>query len=250
MTFEEYGTIDHGVPYVVNVERGEGALTYIGVEHVQDPEDPQLDRLRRAWEEAQPTLALYEGPAHDPPADVEAAIRSGYGEAALVRFLAKRDGVEVRSFDPDLAEQVRALVATGRSRCEVALYFVLRQVVHERRRFCGEALVSRMFEVLTFYDGVGAVEGCLESVDELDTQVRARFVGLDWRNVPEEWFDPAVTVDPQWANLVSRELSEIRDAFMVTEICKGLSSGQRVFAVAGSSHVVMQEPAVRTCAKR
>jgi pheromone shutdown protein TraB len=46
-------------------------------------------------------------------------------------------------------------------------------------------------------------------------------------------------------NDISRASSDYRDGFMVQLLVQHLSEGQRVFAVVGGSHVVMQERLLR-----
>ena len=48
---------------------------------------------------------------------------------------------------------------------------------------------------------------------------------------------------------IHRQLNEFRDDIMFRNIMAALKKGERVFALVGRSHVVMQEPALRTVLK-
>jgi hypothetical protein len=92
LTMQEYGEVvsTHARPYVLIGD----SLVVFGAEHTRDPDDPQIDRIRRFWDRLQPTVALVEGRldffipyAMDP---VEKLGESGY-----VAWLAKADGARL-----------------------------------------------------------------------------------------------------------------------------------------------------------
>ena len=58
------------------------------------------------------------------------------------------------------------------------------------------------------------------------------------------WFDPMK--NETVFNEISRASNEYRDRYMVELLVRHLQEGERVFAVVGGTHVVMQEPALHT----
>jgi hypothetical protein len=66
----------------------------------------------------------------------------------------------------------------------------------------------------------------------------------DWRNItPSIFFSP----DPDnFVSVMHRTLIHYRDEVMLGKIVKSLKKRERVFAIVGRAHVVMQEPALRT----
>jgi hypothetical protein len=243
LTSAAYACTEHSVPYVLDVARRRGELRYFGAAHSYDPTDPQARAIEHAWAELGPTLAFYEGPTHEPLADRDAAIRSG-GEAGLVRFLAQRDGVPVRSLDPDHAAQTRAMIALGYTGEQVALYFVLLHVAQWSQRN-GDDLEGQLRTVLDHYSRVAGLESAPRSIAELDAMTRKWLPDLaDWREVDIGAFDPLAEDVPGWLDDMSRHLTALRDAAMIAALEQALRDGERVFAVAGASHVVRQEPAL------
>jgi hypothetical protein len=243
LTSAAYACTEHTVPYVLDVEGRRGHLRYFGAAHSYDPGDPQAAAIERAWAEFRPTLALYEGPTHDPLTDRDAAIRGG-GEAGLVRFLAQRDGVPVRSLDPDHATQASAMIGLGYAAEQVALYFVLLHVAQWTGRD-GEALDEHLRSVFDHYARVPGLESTPRTIAQLDAMVRKWLPELaDWREIEIGAFDPLAEDVPGWLDDLSRHLTSLRDAAMVTALRDAMRPGARVFAVAGASHVVRQEPAL------
>jgi hypothetical protein len=67
---------------------------------------------------------------------------------------------------------------------------------------------------------------------------------FDPRAVPKQWFDPTNTDTP--LNSISRASSDYRNCYMVPMLAAAARHGKRVFVVVGGSHVIMQEPALRS----
>ncbi len=65
----------------------------------------------------------------------------------------------------------------------------------------------------------------------------------EWRRVPEGWFHPLK--NEAFTNELSRRTSLVRDRHMLKTLTEAVRNGERVFAVAGSGHVVMLERALR-----
>jgi hypothetical protein len=236
--------LEHAVPYVLHLERGRGALLYFGAGHLTAPDDPRVDQMLAAWEQFRPTIVLYEGPRRDAPIGMRTAIPS-QGEGAVVRWLARRDRIPAASLDPAVSTQVTRMVELGYSVDDLALWYCLRQVVHERARHTGGELDARMLKVFDYYRHVSGLPRVPTTVTEFQDRVRARFPELgDWRAVPSTWADPAGELTG-WSHTVSRRINEVRDRYMLERILGARRRGERVFAVAGATHVVMQEPALR-----
>jgi hypothetical protein len=63
------------------------------------------------------------------------------------------------------------------------------------------------------------------------------------KNFFEEVSNPILTTSS--INLVLREMSLVRDRYIVKQINKYWQEGKNIFIVYGASHAVMQEPAIR-----
>ena len=251
LTYEEYGRIEHDTPYVLRFAASGGALVFFGSAHVFDPADPQVGQIMALWAESGPTLAFNEG--GDPPTEVTvAAAVSQFGESGLVRWLAHRDQVPVASIEPPISQQVTALRAAGYSDEQIKLFFVLRQVPQDRERTGQPMGAARVDEVLRYFLKETGIAGAPGSEAELAGSCARLLPGTvgDWRDVPQAWFDPVPGRAPAFTNAISLRLSEVRDAWVVALLIERVRAGERVFAVMGASHVVVQEPALRAALGR
>lgn len=244
LTYREYAQIEHATPYVLEFSRGAGALLFFGSAHTYDPGDPQVEQIAGSWASFRPTLAFNEG--GDPPAETSiAAAVTQYGESGLVRALARRDGVAVASIEPPLGEQVRALRAAGFTDEQIKLFFVLRQVPQHAAKTGTPMQEARLVEVLHYFTRETGLRSPGTPAEVVAACARRLPALRHWAEVPQEWFDPVFERPPVFTNDISRRTSDLRDAWAVRLLTDRVARGERVFAVMGASHVVVQEPALK-----
>jgi hypothetical protein len=247
MSWEQYSSLHVDWPYVATFDpAGSGELLYFGARHTYAPADPQLEMIESAWRTFRPDIALTEG-GH-PPIEKSCgeAVRK-YGEPGFVRCLAARDDVPTTSLDPTLAEEVAAL-RTRFPRERIKLFFVLRGVSQYVQRSGTDGVDAETTRVLGFYADTPGLSGAPHTVSQVQAAYEVAFPGHGrYSSVRPGWFDP-VRGDT-FLNAISRASSDYRDTYVVRRLAAHLERGERVFAVMGGSHVVMQEPALRAMLK-
>ena len=244
MTFQEYREIDHPVPYILRLEQGERGLLYFGARHVFDPADLQIDAIERMWEEFHPTVAFNEG--GNPPvlATREEAV-GRIGEPGWVRFLAARDGVPVFSLEPEREVETAHLVRRFTPE-EVKVFYILRQIPQWRNSRDPRPLADRLENMIGGLSLIQELAGAPRDYGELaESCVRVVPEIPDCLAITREWFDPVPDVRKGITNDISAEASWFRDLHMLDLLIDRVRRGERVFAVVGASHVVMQERPLR-----
>jgi len=169
-----------------------------------------------------------------------------HGESGLVRYLAARDHVPVRSIDPTLEAEVLELRKEFPAQ-KVKLFFVLRQITEYGRvqQATKNTIEGRMQEILRHFSTVPGLEVEPTTIAELDASCTRNLPKLgSYREARPDWFDPQKT--KTFLNKIGRRSSEIRDRYMINLLVGEVRQGRRVFAVVGGTHVVMQEPAIRS----
>jgi len=245
MSFEEYAAVPlPPMPHVLVLMADAGRLFYFGTRHTFDPNDWQIRAIEDYWRQFRPTLALNEG--GDPPAlESQEETVQRFGEAGLVRFLAKAGRVPVRSLEPPSDEE-HTLLQRDFSVEQIKVFYVLRGVVQFRKSRNDERVEGFVERVVQGLSREQGLEGPPCSLAEFErSYVRLFRAPTDWRVVPEDWFDPVISRPESYTNRISRQLSEFRDRYMVKLLIREVERGNRVFAVVGGSHVIMQERALR-----
>jgi hypothetical protein len=237
LTWDQYRDLAGPGPEVLRLRSGTGTLLYYGARHSRDPLDPQVRKIEDLWSECRPTIALAEGGLSPLAANAAQAV-ARYGEAGLVRFLASRDRIPVASLDPSDEEQVAALLLLFPPD-RVKLFYLLRRVVDLRRQTARGANPDALAEAeLRRLSRLPGLHGGPQSLRDVAAAVP------DWRDVPDSWFDPLRT--EAFTSQINRELSQVRNRHMVKLLTEQMAAGHRVFAVVGRTHLVMQEPALRS----
>ena len=249
MTFEQYAKKRHRVPYIIKLSADRSRLVYFGAKHVFGSDDPQLAHIERLWAKSKPEVAFFEGADPETTPTAAKSRAEVTGESGLVVFLAARDRVPVRTLEPAQKDEI-ALLLERYSPEEVKVFYVLRLIPQFRSGKHDESVETYTKNILGWLSSKPELKGAPRTVAELKASAARLLPKLaDWRDVPQEWFDPVPSPPPTYLNDVSRRLSEFRDRHMLTLLAEQVAQGKRVFAVVGASHVVMQERALRATIK-
>jgi hypothetical protein len=240
LTMAQYDSVSesHPRPYLVKLESTAGAALLFGASHTRDPSDPQLATLAREWEAFRPTVALVEGrlgfllPGLTDP--VEA-----FGEMGAAAALAKASDIRLYSWEPRREVEIARMLDSFPAE-RVALFYVLRPYFSQIRFGRPEDPEGFVEEYRRKRTGYPGLEGTLPSIRAIDSLWARDFVGLpDWRETSDEYGLPGYL-----AHLSSRS-NTLRDEHLAGVIVDLVQRGERVFAVAGSSHAVKLDAALR-----
>jgi hypothetical protein len=213
MTYEAYGQIEHEQPFVLRLEGDAGSLLYFGSYHTTDPDDPQVDSINHLWQMFEPTVALAEA-RKARRGSLESGVKT-FGESATLLESWSKERLLIFY----VLRSYTARGVAGRSDRQA------RELIRERGRWPG-------------------LDRAISSVAHLDSIWQDEFPdGPGWRDLP--WQATWPTGSDTWLNHVSADVNRFRDQYMVALITSLLERGERVFAVVGSSHVIMQEAALR-----
>ncbi len=243
MTYDEYVKANPSFPYIIKLQIGKGSLLYFGAQHIYDPKNAQTVQIEKLWKEFRPTVAYHESTGTSLSKTIEEAVSTS-GEPGLVRFLAVRDKVPVFSLEPNRNDEVAMMLKTYTPE-QVRVFFVLRQVPQFRERKNDQTLEEFMTTFLGNISYIAGLENAPpKTIIELDKSSLWLSPQLqDWRTADRSWSDPVAT--KAYTNQIARLSSEFRDLHMVKLLIDKVKQGERVFAVVGGSHVVMQEQVLK-----
>lgn len=245
MTLSEYAGIRHDTPYVFKACARGASLAYVGVRHARSLQDESIAAVMNEIAQASPTIVLVEGsiPAVSP--SLEDAAQT-WGESGVAAYLARARGIPVASLDGSLPEQAMDLRQAFGDDKAIAFYG-LRAIAQERGRAqaafdLGAFLDKRLLPWL-HKNGVTAEALSADAF----RAVAKRVTGIsDVASASESrWFDPLAEGDRFGFRTMAGHLVNARDIMMANRLVKSVLGGGSVLAVAGHSHVVMQEPAIR-----
>lgn len=250
MSYEEYQRIDRDEPYVLRLcdPTGTGHQLYFGSRHSNDPADPQMQRVADALRSIKTDVVLTEGGELEIEGLTrEDAIRR-FGEFGLTRWLALADGTRVETLDPPrVAEIAHPRDEAGFTVPQLKLFYTLHHVAQSRRSGAPpvdfDAAVPRYLQHLSNERGL---PGAPETLVEFEDAVRRLLPDVtDWRQIPEQFFYPGPQEPTHFTNEVQTASNDFRDRYHVRRLVQLVDTGKKIFAIVGSTHVVMREPALR-----
>ena len=230
-------------PYVVEIEGHKGAVLYYGSWHTNDPDDPQIADMTEKWTAFGPTVMVTEntGGFHLPGA--RRRIKS-LGEFGHAIDLAKQGQVPLWTLEPTWDQEI-AQVLEEYSAEEATVFYTLRVFLSERppdaRLDQIESLARKLLKKRGARPGLNRTVTTLEHMDQV------------WKNQlgePSDWrrADPSSVWpkdDGSRIQQLSARVNQVRDRHAAQIILDLVNQGERVFAVAGGSHTVKQEPVLR-----
>jgi hypothetical protein len=249
LTWDVFNATTITTPLIVEYTTPEGALLYVGVEHTNDPRDRQLQRLMLCWNAFRPTIAFTEGGVRPPMPTAAQAVREN-GEAGLVRSLADDLRIPIQNIDADAATELDFLLI-GATPEQVKVFITLRQLGQAKREdhpsVAGDwnKWANRwLAEKNNVNSHPAAIANALpRNAEELQRSVETLGLatpGQLWHELPADLVLP--TKDVTFTHKLARRSTELRDTNMIRTLRNTLNKPNRVFAVVGAGHIVMQGP--------
>jgi hypothetical protein len=243
LTWEEYLKKSKKIPYILELETRKGSLVYYGSIHRFDPRYPQFADIEKRWKEFKPTLALCEGCIW-PLEDSRKHAISLYGEGGLMRFLADKNRIPIQCIDPGMDKEAMHLIRFF-SADNIKLYYILRQALINRSRNKDIKNTNYVRHILRQLSNLKGFKGNPSTFDEFECTVYKMLPNLtQWQSIPCSSF---YSNSPEnFLAKIHLKLNEYRDQHMIRILLNELKKGKRVFAVVGRSHVIKQEPVLRS----
>lgn len=212
-----------------------GELLYFGALHTKDPAHPELAELRRVWNDFKPTVALVEGRMSFFVGTPTQGI-GVFGEGAVVYAMAKRDGIPLHTLEPPLDVEIAALLESGDQK-QVAMFRFLSGYISARRGGpVSDFKISRLLAKRT-----RSLTDAFPDAAAFDAYYAAQFPEApSWRDIPEQamWPGQSDTLLHRMATRSNRTRDEHFNRVMIDLV----NQGERVLAIAGRSHTIIQEP--------
>ena len=239
LSAKEY-RLGHKHPYLVQTRdsAGDGAVLIFGAAHVRDPTDSSLETIRREFQAFAPTVVLCEGrmtgllfPGLMDPVTT-------FGEPGLVRQLGYSHDCKVYTWEPPEQAIVRGLMDQSFDTQQIALRIVLSPYFSNLRFGKPDNPELYVLESIRNKRSWPQIGDVFSNVADIDQIWRQYFPdGPDWREVSDETELPGF--------LGEMDSNLVRDQHLFNIICELVDKGQRVFVIAGSSHAVKLENAVK-----
>ncbi len=256
ITFDEYQDMPpNKVPYTYVIENKEQYLYYFGSKHSYDQSLPQFDELRTFFNEFvlktkdKQRIVLVEGGNWPLGKDEEESITE-YGEMGFITYLANKANIEKVCPEPPTRLLYTELEKKF-SRDQIEYYYFARSCWQWARMNKTSGFESYIRGVLKQDEKDSGWEGYDFSFEHMKV-IHKDIFGTEF-DISDSQFFRKIT-DPTKTDTVMNKISRFedegfRDLYILGEVEKYWEQGKSIFVIYGSTHAVIQEPALRTLAE-
>ena len=245
MTGEDYNRLikTHARPYIVSLETNEGGLLLYGAEHTKDPKNKQIEDIQERFEKFRPSVVLVEGRMGFFYGGIEDSIKK-FGENGLLYFLAKQEKITAYTWETSLDSEVASVLKKHEPK-RVALFYILRPYFGNLRHGKPTDPDAKVAGTLSRRTKIKGLEDTFSSVKDIDDLWMKDFKGKpDWRDTSDEYGLPC------YLKTIAADSNAARDEHFARIIIDLVRKGERVFAMAGSSHAVKLDKTLRTALEK
>ena len=241
MTMDEYDQVidSHVRPYVVQIEGNPGAVLLYGSEHTKSPNDPQMMDIQNRWEAFNPTVALVEGRLGFLAEGFMNPVTE-FGESGWVYKLARDDSLPAYTWELQREDEV-SLMLEKYPKERVALFYILRPYASNLRYGKPEDPEAILEQYIRERTKIPGLEDSFKSVEDIDYVWQRDFKDYpDWRDTSDQhgW--------PGYLDEIADAANIIRNEHLAKLIVYLAQKGERVFIIAGSSHAVSLDAALKS----
>lgn len=230
---------NHRRPYIYVIEsKTKGKVIVLGLEHLNTPNHPQFDSIRHYWNLYKPTIALVEGRLGFLFKWMQNPIKH-YGESGLTSELAKKDGVDLYTWEPSRDDEIELLIKKHPAK-QLAMFYALRPFFGKsdaQRKESPEKQLQTLINERTDYKHL---KHSINTWEEIDSTWKKDFPSLNWRTYNAGYGYPG------YLNNIWNDSNLTRDEHMVRSIVELVEKGETVFVTMGVSHAPRVEEVLKS----
>jgi hypothetical protein len=237
-------------PYVVTAPGDNQTLYFFGCRHSNDIGDPQNSAIEALWHEFagqadSDKIAFCEGGLRPIEASRDESIKK-YSEPGLLTWLARQDGVEMVSPEPDETKEIEYLISQGFNSSQMMTYYFGRQMYQwvKRDHINHDDWKAYATHYIGTYAKLKPLQSdpfSLQSVLEMFQHETGQPFSIDAEDILYELSAPT-------SNSVSAASGTFRDISLLASITEAWQQHKSIFAVYGSGHAIVLEQALRNLA--
>jgi len=206
-------------------------ILFFGSYHSWNPEDPEMDQIKKIFKKFNPTLVLVETTKLISPKDEKKAILQ-HGETGLVQYLAQKNQIKAIPADPNKKLVIKKL-AKKYSKDELVLYFLLRTLDQYPKVKIKPKFNDFLKYVIKEYKKIfGHLS--YQRFQRIFKKVLKKKFNPNSLGKLTELFNPEKNLTI--LNLIARDESFLRDSYTLSILKKMLKKFDRILIVKGIGH--------------
>ena len=228
-------------PYILDFQKENKALLFIGSQHSNDPADSLFVRIKDLLTVFKPSVAFNEGGLFKIYSTADSTIRYSW-EPGYLRYLCKEANIPIESIEPSQEEEYDFILEKYTTE-EVFLFYGYRQADQLKRQVKNTPSINIEERLNLFLTSIGQEIFDEEAADypaKFRTLYKEKFkFAFAFGQLSSRFFAPTA----YFTNLsqINRSIGDFRDHFIIDKIKQAFETYDRIFIVMGAGHAVRQE---------
>ena len=244
LSHEEAVKIYYDLPYIYELTKGKKKLIVFGAGHIADPSHIQYKKFRDLFKKLKPDAVFVESWSNEKDwSDFKSEndiIKVG-GESTWLVYCAQKNKIPAFSWDLPYDKEIKLLLEKYSKKLIFAKY-ILRNIPYLNKYKLETQLQNRINQ----FRNASNWKGFDYSIDNLKKIHYSLFKKeIDFSNHKFYLMAPYPFKNDSILNKISRDASIERDKHGVKTILGSFKKYNKIIAIMGSTHAVMQEPAYK-----
>lgn len=244
LSHQEAVKINHPLPYIYELTKGNKKLIVLGAAHSNDPNNSQFKKFKESFTKLQPDAVFVESSSNEANwTDIKSedeVIKIG-GESSWLVYSAQKNKIPAFSWDLPYDKEIKLLLGKYSKELIFAKY-ILRNIPY----FDKDKIEIQMERRINQFKKASNWKDFDYSIDNLKRIHKNLFKKeIDFEDRKFYLMAPYPFGNDSILNKISRDASIERDKHGVKTILSAFKKYNKVIAIMGATHAVMQEPAYK-----
>lgn len=244
LSHEEAVKIDYDLPYIYELTKGKKKLIVLGAGHIADPTHIQYKKFRDLFKKLKPDAVFVESSSNEKDwSDFKSEndVIKICGESTWLVYYAQKNKISAFSWDLPYNKEIKLLLKKY-SKELIFAHYILRNIPYLDKNKLETQLQNRInqFKNASNWKGFDYSRGNLNKIHNKLFKKE-----IDFSNNEFYLIAPYPFKNDSILNKISRDASIERDKHSVKTILGAFKKYDKVIAIMGSTHAVMQEPAYK-----
>ena len=238
MKISEYKKIEykHKIPYIINLSKGKKKFLFLGSKHTFNPDNPQFQIFKSHFDAFNPEIILIEGSKckYNFANKVEAIKKNA--EMGYLGYLAIKQNILLEPLDSLFEYEIEKIIKKYPLKLVFAFY-LLRSIPY------GRDVVKLDINDFKKMDSFKHFDCTITNLNRIHKEIFNK--SYDINNSKFYMSATSPTESISILNKIAVQVNIIRDKYMINLIKQKLKEFNKVLAIVGASHAVMQEPELK-----
>jgi len=243
ITPKEYSKIRHKYPYIYQIKKENKELLILGSAHSNDQKHPQFKLFKDKFNTFNPDVVFVEG-GWEGSSIIKLEKNSiKKGEMAFLIFLARKKKIPAYGWEPGIDKEILHLLKKY-SKDELFAHFIFRTIRQYIQYGKPKDYINKQIKEFKKFSNWNNYDYSLDQLKKIHKKIFRIEFNPDkdnLYNIPPYVIKGDSALGPSVLNYVASDEMIFRDSFAIKKILNGFKKYNKILAIMGASHAVVQK---------